>query len=181
MDSRAPACDGHGVPVPFPSPTVPAADRREVLLTYLDYYRAAVRDKVSALPEPDRRRPLVPSGWSARDLVVHLTAMERRWLVWGFAGEPVDDPWYDDGDEHWTSDDTATTGELLDRLDAGGARTRAIVRAHALDAVGAPGPRWDGAPPATLERVLLHVFQEYARHTGHLDVAVELAGGPTGE
>jgi hypothetical protein len=25
------------------------------------------------------------------------------------------------------------------------------------------------------------VLQEYARHAGHLDLAVELAGGPTGE
>ena len=57
--------------------------------------------------------------------------------------------------------------------------TTHIVSAHDLDAVGAPSARWDGADPPTLERVLLHVFQEYARHAGHLDVAVELAGGAT--
>jgi len=44
-----------------------------------------------------------------------------------------------------------------------------------------PGDRWDGADPATLERVLFHLVQEYARHVGHLDVVSELAGGVTGE
>jgi hypothetical protein len=56
-----------------------------------------------------------------------------------------------------------------------------VVENAELSAVGAPGPRWDGAPPAMLERVLFHVLQEYARHLGHLDVVVELSGGPTGE
>ncbi|MGY4682759.1 mycothiol transferase [Micromonospora aurantiaca (nom. illeg.)] len=45
----------------------------------------------------------------------------------------------------------------------------------------APGERWDGADPASLERVLFHLVQEYARHLGHLDIVAELAGGPTGE
>jgi Protein of unknown function (DUF664) len=47
--------------------------------------------------------------------------------------------------------------------------------------VGQPGERWDGADPATLERVLFHLLQEYARHLGQLDIVVELATGQTGE
>jgi hypothetical protein len=56
-----------------------------------------------------------------------------------------------------------------------------VVERHALTDVGQPGERWDGAPPATLERVLLHLLQEYARHAGHLDVLRELVDGTTGE
>ena len=41
--------------------------------------------------------------------------------------------------------------------------------------------RWPGARPATLERVLLHLLQEYARHLGQLDVVAGLATGSTGE
>ena len=44
-----------------------------------------------------------------------------------------------------------------------------------------PGERWEGAEPATLERVLLHLVQEYARHLGQLDVVVELGEGTIGE
>ncbi|MHB1739374.1 MAG: mycothiol transferase [Actinomycetes bacterium] len=66
-------------------------------------------------------------------------------------------------------------------LRAQAARSRAIVEANDLASVGRPGPRWDGAQPATLERVLFHLLQEYARHLGHLDVVAELGGGPVGE
>lgn len=41
--------------------------------------------------------------------------------------------------------------------------------------------RWEGADPASLERVLFHLLQEYARHIGQLDIVTELAGGATGE
>jgi hypothetical protein len=51
------------------------------------------------------------------------------------------------------------------------------VTSHDLDEVGQPGERWDGADPPTLERVLFHLVQEYARHLGQLDVVVELATG----
>ena len=47
--------------------------------------------------------------------------------------------------------------------------------------MGQPGERWSGNDPATLERVLFHLLQEYARHIGHLDIVSELAGGPVGE
>jgi hypothetical protein len=47
--------------------------------------------------------------------------------------------------------------------------------------VGQPGERWDGDDPATLERVLFHLLQEYARHVGHLDIVTELATGTAGE
>ena len=66
-------------------------------------------------------------------------------------------------------------------LNAQADRTRALVAAHDLADVGQPGDRWDGADPATLERVLLHLVQEYARHVGQLDIVAELAGGPVGE
>jgi Protein of unknown function (DUF664) len=60
-------------------------------------------------------------------------------------------------------------------------RSRAIIEAHDLADVGQPGERWAGADPATLERVLFHLLQEYARHVGHLDIVTELATGKAGE
>jgi hypothetical protein len=62
----------------------------------------------------------------------------------------------------------------------GGPRS-AVIAAHDLDEAGQPGERWHGEPPATLERVLFHVLQEYARHLGHLDIVCELAGAGSGE
>jgi hypothetical protein len=66
-------------------------------------------------------------------------------------------------------------------LHAQALRSTAIIAGHDLAEVGQPGERWDGAEPATLERVLLHLVQEYARHVGQLDIVVELATGSFGE
>jgi hypothetical protein len=66
-------------------------------------------------------------------------------------------------------------------LRAQGARTEAAIAGNELTAIGVPGPRWEGAQPPPLERILFHLLQEYARHLGHLDIVAELAGGPIGE
>ncbi len=61
-----------------------------------------------------------------------------------------------------------------------GERTTALLAEHSLDEAAPPGPRFDHEPP-TLSWICFHVLQEYARHAGHLDIAVELAGGEVGE
>ncbi|TDB69908.1 DinB family protein [Micromonospora sp. KC721] len=167
--------------VAFPSPTVPAAHRTEVFLRYLDYFRTSVVAKVSALTEDDVRRSVLPSGWTPLELVKHLRYVELRWIEWGFQGRDVGDPWGDRREDRWYVAPEETRHDLLTALRAQGRHTRAVVEGSELAAVGAPGERWDGADPASLERVLFHLVQEYARHLGHLDIVVELAGGPTGE
>ena len=47
--------------------------------------------------------------------------------------------------------------------------------------LGAAGGRFGADDRPTLNWILFHVLQEYARHTGHLDVARELIDGVTGE
>jgi uncharacterized damage-inducible protein DinB len=170
--------------VPFPGPTTPASppgSRAAVLVWYLDYFRDRVAAKLAALPETELRHSRLPSGWTPAELVKHLTYMERRWLEWGFEGRKVPDPWGDQRDDRWYVAPQETREDLLAALADRGERSRAIIARHDLDEAGQPSERWEGDPPATLERVLLHVMMEYSRHLGHLDVACELAGGPTGE
>jgi uncharacterized damage-inducible protein DinB len=168
-------------PVPFPEPTAPAASRAEVFLRYLDYFRSQLAAKLASLPAAELRRSALPSGWTPLELVKHLRYVELRWLEWGFEGRPVADPWGDQLDGRWQlSPEDTLPGLLADLRDQAG-RTRAIVESHDLDEVGKPGDRWNGADPATLERVLFHVLQEYARHLGHLDIVVELATAKAGE
>ena len=167
--------------VEFPEPTAPAGGRAEVFVRYLDYYRETLLEKVAALPGAELRTSRLPSGWTPLELVKHLRHVERRWLQWGFLGEPVDDPWGDRRDDRWHVGAAETPDDLIRELREQGRVTTRIATGHDLDSVGQPGPRWDGAPPATLERVLFHLLQEYARHVGHLDIVAELAGGPVGE
>jgi hypothetical protein len=167
--------------VPFPECTTPIDSRAEVFLGYLDFYRDRLVSMIGALSEDELRTSRLPSGWTPLELLKHLRHVEIWWLEWGFEGLDVGDPWADQRDGRWYVATDETRAGLIEGLRAQAARTRAIVGSHVLTDVGKPGPRWNGADPATLERVLFHLLQEYARHVGHLDIVVELAGGPVGE
>jgi len=167
--------------VPFPEPTAPAASRAEVYLRYLDFFRDRLGAKLRSLSDAELRSSRVPSGWTPLQLLKHLTYVERRWLEWGFAGREVEDPWGDRRDGRWYVAPEETLDDLLANQTEQAERSTAIIESHGLDEAGKPGDRWDGEPPATLERVLLHLMQEYARHLGQLDIVTELAGGATGE
>src|SRR5579859_7149039 len=167
--------------VPFPEPTAPAGSRAEVFLRYLDFFRSRLAAKLESLPAAELTRSRLPSGWTPLELVKHLRHVELRWLEWGFEGRAVDNPWADHQDGRWHVGPGETRETLLAGLDEQAARTRAIVESHDLDETGKPGDRWGDADPATLERVLFHLVQEYARHVGHLDIVTELAADQTGE
>jgi uncharacterized damage-inducible protein DinB len=166
---------------PFPSPTVSRASRAEVFTSYLDYFRDRLISKLSSLPPEALRTSMLPSGWAPIELLKHLRYVERRWLEWGFEGHQVADPWGDQQDGRWYVGPDESLPALIAALQAQAAVTATIVAGHDLAETGQPGERWDGAAPASLERVLFHLVQEYARHLGHLDVICELAGGPVGE
>jgi len=167
--------------MPFPEPTAPAPSRAEVFLRYLDYFRSRLAGKLEGLSDKNLRESRLPSGWAPIELLKHLTYVEMRWLEWGFEGRKVPDPWGDQRDGSWYVAPDETLAGLVAALHARAARTRAIVESHDLADIGQPGERWDGADPASLERILFHLLQEYARHVGHLDIVAELADGRTGE
>jgi uncharacterized damage-inducible protein DinB len=159
----------------FPEATDDIGGRAEVYATYLDYFRERIIAKVSGLPADAQGVSQVPSGWTPLALLKHLRYVELRWIEWGFEGRDVGEPWADTprGDDVWYADESLD--ELVTALRKQGEHTRAFATATDLDAVGVPGDRWDGADPATLDRVLLHLIQEYAHHAGHIDIVAELA------
>jgi hypothetical protein len=136
-----------------------------------------VADKLETLPAAELRRSRLPSGWTPLELLKHLRYVELRWLEWGFEGRDVGRPWGDRAGDRWHVGPDETLASLLDELSEQARRSRAIIESHDLGDVGKPGERWDGDDPATLERVLFHLLQEYARHLGHLDIVTELATG----
>jgi uncharacterized damage-inducible protein DinB len=165
--------------LPFPEPMTPLPSRAEVFLAYLDYFRSCLVTKLEALPGDELRASRLPSGWTPIELLKHLTYVELRWLEWGFEGQDVADPWGDHRADRWYVAPGETLEQLVAALRAQAARTRAVVGSHNLADIGQPGERWAGADPASLERIMFHLLQEYARHVGHLDIVSELAGGPT--
>jgi hypothetical protein len=161
-----------------PRPTT--ADSAELFGSFLQFYREKAIEKVSSLPVPEQRSSRLPSGWTPLELLHHLAYMERRWFVWGFLGEDVEDPWGDDLDDRWHVPDAVDVTTIAAMLRDVGVRVDEILADNPLDRLAPPGPRFEG-DPAPLSWICFHVLQEYARHVGHLDIAVELAGGPTGE
>ena len=151
---------------------------------YLDFYRDTCIEKCRSLSASELRASRLPSGWTPIELLQHLALMERRWFVWGFLGEQVDDPWGDsrgDDEGRWHVDAGRGLDEVVALLEEYAARTRSVLASHAPDAVASAAGRFAGFEPPELRWICFHVFQEYARHAGHLDIVVELAGGPTGE
>jgi uncharacterized damage-inducible protein DinB len=167
--------------VPFPSPTQPASSTTEVFARYLDFFRDRLVSKLRSLPASELRVSRLSSGWTPLELIRHLRFVELRWLIWGFEGQDVGDPWGDRRDDRWYVEPEASLDQLVGELLGQAARSAAVIDAHDLHDLGQPGERWDGADPATLERVLFHLVQEYARHLGQLDIVTELASGETGE
>lgn len=165
----------------FPEPSTGRVEPATALLDYLDYFRSEIRRKVTGLDREDLCTSRLPSGWTPVELLAHLVHMERRWLVWGFLGEAVEAPWRDQGpDGRWHTDLDVTV--LLELLDEGGRRTSAIAHTHPADQHSATGGRFpEGENTPTLLAILMHVEQEYARHTGHLDIVREMTDGLTGE
>jgi hypothetical protein len=159
------------------------ADPSELLDAYLDFYRDTTLRKLDGLTEEQLRTSRVPSGWTPLELLVHLTAMERRWFRWGFLGEPVGQPWADQGpDGAWRVPEGLSADEVKARFTEQCARSRAISTGVPLSQRAALGGRFaTEAEAPTLAWIMFHVLQEYARHAGHLDIVRELSDGAVGE
>jgi hypothetical protein len=167
--------------VELPSPTDRFETRSELFVSYLNFFRQRIIDKSGELPTALLSRSTLPSGWTTLELMKHLRFVEFRWLEWGFEGRDVENPWGDRDGDRWHTTPSDTLERLGAELVAQGERTSDIVARHGLDERGAPSERWNGEEPPTLERVLFHLLQEYARHVGHLDIVAELANGEGGE
>lgn len=123
----------------------------------------------------DRARAFVPSGWTPRGLIHHLTLdVERVWFRAVSAGEQVELP---GGYAGWVAPDSVSDDELIAAYEDECRAASAAIADLSLDAA----PRWwfEGSEPhySTLREILLHVIVETATHGGHLDICRELADG----
>ena len=169
-------------------PRPPVGGELAHVRAYLDFYRATLVAKCRSLPVAEQRRGRLPSGWTPLELLDHVAHMEQRWFVWGFLGEPVTDPWGDSSggpDRPWHVPADRGLDHVVAFLDEQASRTASVLLTHAPEDVAATTGRFAGTTPPDLPPdlrwICFHVLQEYARHAGHLDAAVELAGGHTGE
>ncbi|MEL4504669.1 DinB family protein [Luteococcus sp. H138] len=153
---------------------------KQTLLRYLDAQREALLWKVDGLSEGELRRPMTPTGTNLLGLVKHLAAVEYGYFQMSF-GRPYPDLPHLRMDADRMLDFYATVEERADEIIQGYrdaiAASNATCQELGLDAE-ARVPWWP--EPTTLERLLVHVTVETARHLGHADIVREQIDGKVG-
>lgn len=157
---------------------------RPALLAALHYQRASVRAIVDGLSEEHWHTSVVPSGWTPAALVAHLGGAERHWCYVTLDEDPTHPYDEDCSDEpydplapfviDWPSQ--KVLAYYLDQTQ----HTDATLAKTSLDA--APRGRHGGPDteqPATVREIVLHLIEETAAHSGHLEIARELLDGRT--
>jgi hypothetical protein len=155
-------------------------DIRRELLEYLEYQRSSVRSIVDGLDEEAWHTPVVPSGWTVAGMVEHLGNAERHWFLEVVAGSRVDLPW-DEGRPPYdramafTCDrpSSAVLGYYRERCDQSDQILAGVSLSYAPR-----GRHGDEAVP-NVRVVILHLIEETAAHSGHLEIARELLDGKT--
>ena len=156
-------------------------DFRGELLETLQYQRSSVRSIVAGLPEQAWHRPVVPSGWTVAGRVEHLGNAERHWFQEVIAGVHTELAWDEgrppyDPEMSFTCDRPAddVLGYYQEQCD----RSDEILAGVSLSDV----PRGDhgGQRVPSVSAVVLHMIEETAAHSGHLEIAREFLDGTTG-
>ena len=155
---------------------------RQMLIEFLEYFRAVFLRKVEDLDEVQARVRVAPSELDLLGMTRHLADVERWWFRAVMVAE-VDDGNYEsetDPDLDWHHGPDDTLAEALATWHREVARSREIVDGHPdLDArVARPSPsRGEGS----LRWIMIHLIEEYARHCGHADFLRQAVDGVTGD
>jgi hypothetical protein len=167
-------------------------EESRVLLGFLQEQRAAVLRVVEGLPEDAWQQSAVPSGWTVAGMLWHLGGVEHHWLqrvVTGVTEEPPTDQEADQaGEEEGGGYDPEAaftcdlpSADLIANYRDECRRSDEVLAVTPLSA--APlGLHFHHNPEytkqiTTLRWIVLHVIEETATHSGHLEIARELLDG----
>ncbi|WP_153392962.1 mycothiol transferase [Ornithinicoccus halotolerans] len=175
---------GHDTP-PWEPPL--AGTEAEHVTGSLERLRATFRWKADGLNvDRLRARPVPSTDLSVGGLLKHLAVCEDDIFAWKLAGQAPETrmagPQQDFDRWQFAVGRDETAQDLYAMWEAAVARSRARLRA-ALAAGGLDQPghlEWDGERPS-LRRLVFDLIEEYARHTGHLDLLREAIDGRVGE
>jgi uncharacterized damage-inducible protein DinB len=167
------------------SNTLPAAGELETLVSFLDFQRATMVQKVEGLTdEQAASRSVAPSTLSLSGMIKHLTLVEESWFQSVFAGGALGEPWSsapfdDDKDWEFNSASEDRLSDLVGMYETACEKSRQVVAgAESLDQLSEKDTRRGGK--VSLRWILLHMVEETARHAGHADLIRERIDGKTG-
>jgi hypothetical protein len=160
---------------------------KEALLLYLRAAREAVLWKTEGLSERDLRLPRTPTGTSLIGIVKHCLNIEAGYFGPTFGRRPpmADelipfDAYEADPQVDWYADESDTAAGLIELYGRVGAYVDATIEELPLDSLGRV-PWWPAERgEVTLQRIILHVTEDVARHAGHADILREQIDGGIG-
>jgi uncharacterized damage-inducible protein DinB len=157
-----------------------AEDETRFLQQFLQRQRDSVFSIVDGLEEEDWHRSAVPSGWTVAGFVGHLGNAERHWFQGVVAGANVKLPW-DEGLPPYDPKAAFTidrpSAEVLAYYRDQCRRSDEILAGTSLSDLPIGQHSY---PVSDVRWVVLHMIEETAAHSGHLEIARELLDGRTG-
>jgi hypothetical protein len=157
-------------------------DERAALLDCLQYQRNSVLAIVDGLSEEAWHTSVVPSGWTPAGFVEHLGGAEYHWFHGVVAGLPDEEMPGDEDREPYdpmaafTSD--LPSGEIVASYIEQCRYSDGVLAETTLSAP-ARGSHMPGDERPSVREVVLHMIEETAAHSGHLEIARELLDGRT--
>ncbi len=162
---------------------VPAVGEKAVLAEYLDRYRMTFEMKCDGLDaEQLAQRSVPPSTMSLLGLLRHLAKVEHHWFRRALEGNDELPRLYRSAEDH----DFDFNGAVADDAvvaDAWESWRREVAHAQAwLTAAGDLGETFGyQGDQVEIRDIIVHMIEEYSRHTGHADLLRECIDGRTGQ
>jgi len=166
-------------------------EESRMLLGFLQYQRDSVLKIVEGLPEEAWQTPVVPSGWTVAGMLWHLGGVEHHWLQHVTTGvreeRPTDEEAGDEEEAVYDPEAAFTcdwpSGDLIASYRDECRQSDEVLAVTPLSAA----PRGLGFHPdpeytrqiTNIRWIVLHVIEETAAHSGHLEIARELLDGKT--
>lgn len=161
---------------------------KPALQEYLQGARESLLWKLDGLGERELRRPRTPTGTNLLGIVKHCANVEigyfgptfgRTFPAPDHPAYVADDVYDADPQADWWVDADTSAADVAAFYRQVWAFADETITALPLDARGEV-PWWGEDSTVTLQRVLVHVIADLARHAGHADILREQADGAAG-
>jgi uncharacterized damage-inducible protein DinB len=154
---------------------------------YLQSSREALLWKLDGLGERELRLPRTPTGTNLVGIVKHMANVEIGYFgdtfgrEWPTPDERISDDEFDaDPQADWYATEGETCEGIIDLYRRVWTFADATIQELPLDALGHV-PWWsEDRNPVTLERIMVHVIVDLARHVGQADILREHIDGAAG-
>ena len=154
------------------------------LLGFLQYQRTAVLSIVEGLSEAAWHTSIVPSGWTPAGIVEHLGNAERHWFQGVVTGVMEELPW-DEGLPPYDPDAALVCdragADIVSYYRDQCRRSDEVLEVTSMSQAPCgthPDPEVSDLV-TSVRWVVLHMIEETATHSGHLEIARELLDGRT--